>query len=171
LSEDLEMVHTINLGKVLLSQPQHRSTRALNMIREFARRHMKVEVVKIDEDLAKHIWARGARRPPRKVRVVMTRDDSGDALVYKYDVADELMHEQAPAIDSTSASTTANLPKPTAAVTDALPLPEPVAETAGEEKEEEEEEDSMDSGEDVKDEEYDKEERPPTASSSDTVRN
>ncbi|MDA7998545.1 MAG: 60S ribosomal protein L31, partial [Nitrosopumilus sp.] len=80
-----ERIHTINLGKVLLSQPQHRAVRAINMIREFARRHAGTEAVKIDEDLARRVWARGARSPPRRVRVMIGRTDDGDTLVSLYD--------------------------------------------------------------------------------------
>ena len=85
MSQELERVYTINLGKVLLSQPQHRAVRAINMIREFARHHMKVEEIKIEEELAHQVWARGVRRPPRKIRVRMTKTDDGYILVSQYD--------------------------------------------------------------------------------------
>jgi len=85
LSQELERVYTINLGKVLLSQSQHRAVRAINMIREFARHHMKVEEIKIEEELAHQIWARGIRRPPRKIRVRMSKTDEGYILVSQYD--------------------------------------------------------------------------------------
>ncbi len=85
MSQELERVYTIPLGKVKLSQSQHRAVRAINMIKEFARHHMKVENIKIEEDLAKQIWARGVRRPPRKVRVRMSKTDEGFILVSQYD--------------------------------------------------------------------------------------
>ena len=85
MSQELERVYTINLGKVKLSQSQHRAVRAINMIREFARHHMKVEEIKIEEELAHQIWARGVRRPPRKIRVRMTKTDDGHILVSQYD--------------------------------------------------------------------------------------
>ena len=85
MSQELERVYTINLGKVLLSQSQHRSVRAINMIREFARHHMKAEDIRIEEDLAHQIWARGVRRPPRKVRVRMSKTDEGYVLVSPYE--------------------------------------------------------------------------------------
>jgi large subunit ribosomal protein L31e len=84
MSQELERVYTINLGKVLLSQSQHRAVRAINMIREFARHHMKVETIKIEEELARQIWARGVRSPPRKVRVRMTKTEDGYILVSQY---------------------------------------------------------------------------------------
>jgi large subunit ribosomal protein L31e len=85
MSQELERVYTINLGKVKISQSQHRATRAINMIREFARHHMKVETIKIEEDLAREVWARGVRSPPRKVRVRMTKTEEGYILVSRYD--------------------------------------------------------------------------------------
>ena len=85
MSQELERVYTINLGKVLLSQSQHRAVRAINMIKEFARHHMKVEEIKIEEELAHQIWAKGVRSPPRKVRVRMSKTDEGYVLVSPYD--------------------------------------------------------------------------------------
>jgi large subunit ribosomal protein L31e len=85
MSQDLERVYTINLGKVLLSQSQHRAVRAINMIKEFARHHMKVEEIKIEEELAHQVWARGVRSPPRKIRVRMSKTDEGYVLVSQYD--------------------------------------------------------------------------------------
>ena len=77
MSQELERVYTIPLGKVKISQSQHRAVRAINMIREFARHHMKVETIKIDEELAREIWAKGVRNPPRKIRVRMSKTDEG----------------------------------------------------------------------------------------------
>ncbi|RNJ78488.1 MAG: 50S ribosomal protein L31 [Nitrosopumilus sp. B06] len=85
MSQDVERVYTINLGKVLLSQSQHRAVRAINMIKEFARHHMKTESIKIEEELAQKIWSRGVRSPPRKIRVRMSKTDEGHILVSLYD--------------------------------------------------------------------------------------
>ena len=85
MSQELERVYTIPLGKVKLSQSQHRAVRAINMIREFARHHMKVEEIKIEEDLSHLIWSKGVRNPPRKVRVRLSKTDEGYILVSLYD--------------------------------------------------------------------------------------
>jgi len=84
LSQELERVYTINLGKVLLSVDTHRAPRAINMIKEFARHHMKTSDIKIEEDLAHIIWSRGVRSPPRKIRVRMSKTDEGYILVSPY---------------------------------------------------------------------------------------
>ena len=85
MSQELERVYTINLGKVLLSPNNRRAKRAINMIREFARHHMKTEDVRIDEDLAHQIWKRGIKHPPRKVRVRMTKTEEGYVLIAPYE--------------------------------------------------------------------------------------
>ena len=85
MSQELERVYTIPLGKVLLSQSQHRAVRAINMIREFARKHMKTQEIKIDEEVAHLIWSKGVRSPPRKIRVKMTKTDDGYILVTNYE--------------------------------------------------------------------------------------
>ena len=82
--ETVERVYTINLGKVLLSPNNQRAKRAINMIREFAIRHMKSEIVKMEEDVSHLVWQRGIRHPPRKIRVKLTKDDDGAILISKY---------------------------------------------------------------------------------------
>jgi len=102
LSQELERVYTIPLGKVLLSQSQHRAVRAINMIREFARKHMKTQEIKIDEEVAHLIWSKGVRSPPRKIRVKMVKTDDGYILVTNYqdDVeSDEKDSKKSPEIE------------------------------------------------------------------------
>ncbi len=82
--ESLERIYTINLGKVLLSPNNQRAKRAINMIREFASKHMKSDTVKIEEDISHLVWARGIRHPPRKIRVKLSKDDDGNIIVSKY---------------------------------------------------------------------------------------
>jgi large subunit ribosomal protein L31e len=94
LSQELERVYTINLGKALLSVDTHRAPRAINMIKEFARHHMKTEEIKIEEDLAHQIWSKGVRSPPRKIRVRMSKTDEGYVLVSPY--ADEKESKDTP---------------------------------------------------------------------------
>ena len=99
MSQELERVYTIPLGKVLLSQSQHRSVRAINMIREFARKHMKTRVIKIDEEVAHLVWSRGVRSPPRKIRVRMTKTDDGFILVSNYEGDEESTEKVSPEIE------------------------------------------------------------------------
>jgi len=94
MSQELERVHTINLGKVLLSPNNQRAKRAINMIKEYAVRHMKTEEIKIEESISHQIWKRGIRHPPRKIRVKMTKTDEGFVLVSPYE--EEIEEEEIP---------------------------------------------------------------------------
>ncbi|MDP6898620.1 MAG: 50S ribosomal protein L31e [Candidatus Nitrosopelagicus sp.] len=102
MSQELERVYTVPLGKVLLSQSQHRAVRAINMIREFARKHMKTQEIKIDEEVSHLIWSKGVRSPPRKIRVRMTKTDDGYILVTNYEEgaeSDEKDSKKSPEIE------------------------------------------------------------------------
>jgi large subunit ribosomal protein L31e len=85
--ENLTRVYTINLGRAWIT-PQHKRTdRVINIIKEFAKKHMKSEEIKIDQDLNRQIWKRGKTNPPRKVRVKMVKDDNGIVIVSSYEEA------------------------------------------------------------------------------------
>jgi large subunit ribosomal protein L31e len=74
--ENATHVYTINLGKAWLTPQYRRTDRVINMIKEFAKRHMKNENIKIDQELNREIWKKGKTNPPRKVRVRMSLDDN-----------------------------------------------------------------------------------------------
>jgi large subunit ribosomal protein L31e len=98
IEDTITRVYTINLGKAWIS-PQHRRTdRVVNMIREFARKHMKSDEIKLEQDLNRQIWSRGKTNPPRKVRVKMVKDEDGVVTVSLY--------EDLPEATTTTASTT-----------------------------------------------------------------
>jgi large subunit ribosomal protein L31e len=83
--DSITRVYTINLGKAWIS-PQHKRTdRVVNMIREFAGKHMKSDEIKLDQDLNRQIWSRGKTNPPRKVRVKMVKDEESVVTVSLYE--------------------------------------------------------------------------------------
>ena len=100
MSQDVERVYTVNLGKVLLSPDNQRAKRAVNMIKEFARHHMKIEQVKLEEDVSHLLWTRGIRHPPRKIRVRMTKTDEGYVLVSIYEGEEESIKEEEKKVES-----------------------------------------------------------------------
>ncbi len=87
VEENLTRVYTINLGRAWIT-PQHKRTdRVINMIREFATKHMKSDEIKLEQDLNRQIWTRGKTHPPRKVRVKMVKDGDGVVTVSLYEDA------------------------------------------------------------------------------------
>ncbi len=121
MSQDVERVYTINLGKVLLSPDNQRAKRAVNMIKEFARHHMKIEQIKLEEDVSHLLWSRGIRHPPRKIRVRMSKTDEGYVLVSKYEGEEESIEKEEKKIEPENAELVAE-PEPAA-----KPEPEPAA--------------------------------------------
>ena len=73
--ENLTRVYRIRLGRAWDTPRHKRTDRVLNMIKEFAKKHMKTEKVKIEQDLNRLVWNRGKTNPPRSVRVRMIKED------------------------------------------------------------------------------------------------
>jgi large subunit ribosomal protein L31e len=96
VEENLTRVYTINLGRAWLTPEHKRTDRVINMIREFATKHMKSDEVKLEQDLNRQIWSRGKTNPPRKVRVKMVKDEDGVVTVSLYE---ELPATEAPAAE------------------------------------------------------------------------
>jgi large subunit ribosomal protein L31e len=54
-----------------------RTPRAVKTVREFLKRHMKSENVKIGEDLNRKLWERGIERTLPRIRVKAVKQDDG----------------------------------------------------------------------------------------------
>ena len=124
MSQEAERVYTINLGKVLLSPDNQRAKRAINMIKEFTRRHMKTEEVKIEEDVSHMIWSRGIKHPPRKIRIRMTRTDEGYVLISKFEGEEEQIEKKKESIEKEEEITPTEIVESSV---DAEPKSEPAA--------------------------------------------
>ena len=85
IEETATRVYTINLGKAWITPEHKRTDRVVNMIREFAERHMKSNEIKLDQDLNRQLWSRGKTNPPRKVRVKMVKEEDGTVTVSLYE--------------------------------------------------------------------------------------
>jgi len=67
-------VYVINLSRVYYGRNTNRAKRAVDLIRRFVSRHAKVSVdsVVILNDVNNFVWSRGIKRPPRRVKVLVT---------------------------------------------------------------------------------------------------
>jgi large subunit ribosomal protein L31e len=113
--ESLTRVYTINLGRAWITPPHKRTDRVINVIKEFAEKHMKSGEVKLDQDLNRQIWSRGKTNPPRKVRVKMVKDEDDVVTVSLYEEPAEAAPAPAPA-ESKPAESPAVEAKPEAKV-------------------------------------------------------
>ncbi len=76
----MERVYTVPLRRAYNAAHKYRARAAMKALRAFIARHMKVEEgkVKIHESVNHAVWKRGARKPPRRLKVVAVRE--GDVV-------------------------------------------------------------------------------------------
>lgn len=71
--------YTINLHKALYkTQFKKRAPKAIKAIREFAEKVMRTKDVRIDVKLNKHLWAKGVRNVPKRIRLRIERRKNED---------------------------------------------------------------------------------------------
>jgi large subunit ribosomal protein L31e len=85
IEETIARIYTINLSKAWLTPKHKRTDRVVNMIKEFAIKHMKSTHIKIDQELNRYIWEKGKTNPPRKVRVRIVKDEDDQVIVSLYE--------------------------------------------------------------------------------------
>jgi len=64
-------VYVIPLSRVYWGRRTNRADRAVKLLREFVRRHAKVDKVIIANEVNEYIWSRGREKPPRRVKVLI----------------------------------------------------------------------------------------------------
>ncbi|UCF44667.1 MAG: 50S ribosomal protein L31e [Candidatus Bathyarchaeota archaeon] len=90
-----ERVYTIPLARALVRPPKKRAPRAMQIIRAFITKHMKLEMrvaveeekgelpkLAISNDVNERVWSRGIEKPPRKIRVRAAKDKEGNVTLY-----------------------------------------------------------------------------------------
>jgi large subunit ribosomal protein L31e len=85
VEETIARIYTINFSKAWLTPKHKRTDRVVNMIKEFAIKHMKSSHIKIDQELNRYIWEKGKTNPPRKVRVRIVKDEDDQVIVSLYE--------------------------------------------------------------------------------------
>jgi large subunit ribosomal protein L31e len=85
VEETIARIYTINLSKAWLTPKHKRTDRVVNMIKEFAIKHMKSSQIKIDQELNRYLWQKGKTNPPRKVRVRIVKDEDDYVIVSLYE--------------------------------------------------------------------------------------
>jgi len=90
-----ERFYTIPLQKALVRPPKKRAPRAMQLVKLFVTKHMKIDMKvseeeEIDElpqlivskEVNEKIWAKGIEKPPRKIKTRVTKDRDGNVVVY-----------------------------------------------------------------------------------------
>lgn len=75
--------YVIPLLKAYAKPAKKRAAKAVKMVRAFASRHFKTseDKVKVSEKINQFINARGSKKPPKKLKVVLTKDKEGTVTV------------------------------------------------------------------------------------------
>ena len=90
-----ERVYTIPLGKAWVRPRKKRAPRAMQLIKAFVTKHMKMEMrveeeeekgelprLIISNDVNEKVWSRSIEKPPRKIRVRVGKDQDGNVTVF-----------------------------------------------------------------------------------------
>ncbi len=77
-----EKLYTVNFRKAWIAPRGKRVPRAVRMLRDFVKRHMKTEDVIISNEINEKLWSRSVKKPPRKLRVRVVKDKEGNVIVY-----------------------------------------------------------------------------------------
>jgi len=90
-----ERFYTIPLQRALVRPPKKRAPRAMQLLKIFVTKHMKLEMKVSEEEeeeelpqlivsreVNEKIWGRGIEKPPRKIKVRITKDKDGNVTVY-----------------------------------------------------------------------------------------
>ncbi len=73
-----ERIYTIPLRDITnKSKSTKRAPRAIRKVREFLKRHMKAEIVKLDNSINEKIWERSLNKVPARIRVKAIKDEDG----------------------------------------------------------------------------------------------
>ncbi|MCS7146384.1 MAG: hypothetical protein RMJ28_01280 [Nitrososphaerota archaeon] len=72
---------TLNLRDAYRAPKLRRARRALNIIKEKAKRIAKVERVKISDEISRLFHSRSVERPPKKVTLLIERNEEDEVVV------------------------------------------------------------------------------------------
>ena len=86
IEEEIEIVeekfYTVNLRDLWTAPKDKRAPKAVRTLREFVKRHMKVDNVKVSNEINQEIWARSIQKPPRKLKIRAVKDKEGQVIVF-----------------------------------------------------------------------------------------
>jgi large subunit ribosomal protein L31e len=95
-----ERTYIVPLSRALVRPPKKRAPRAMQLLKAFIIKHMKLEMkvseeeeeeelpqLIISQEVNEKIWDRGIEKPPRKIRIRAAKDKDGNVTVYLAEAA------------------------------------------------------------------------------------
>ncbi|MFW9867757.1 MAG: 50S ribosomal protein L31e [Candidatus Thorarchaeota archaeon] len=77
-----ERIYIIPLAKARKGPRNKWAKKSIRYLREFLTRHFKPESLVISQEVNERIWQRGIQKPPRKLKVRVTKNIDGLCVVY-----------------------------------------------------------------------------------------
>jgi large subunit ribosomal protein L31e len=77
-----ERIYIVPLAKARKGPRNKWAKKSVRYMREFIERHFKPESLIISQEVNEAIWARGIQKPPRKLKVRVTKNIEGLVVVY-----------------------------------------------------------------------------------------
>ncbi|MFX1455352.1 MAG: 50S ribosomal protein L31e [Promethearchaeota archaeon] len=77
-----ERIYIIPLAKARKGPRNKWAKKSIRYLREFMDRHFKPESLVISQEVNERIWERGIQKPPRKLKVRVTKNIDGLCVVY-----------------------------------------------------------------------------------------
>jgi len=77
-----ERIYIIPLAKARKGPRNKWAKKSIRYLREFMTRHFKPESLIISQEVNERIWERGIQKPPRKIKVRVTKNIDGLCVVY-----------------------------------------------------------------------------------------
>ncbi|OYT27364.1 MAG: 50S ribosomal protein L31e [Candidatus Altiarchaeales archaeon ex4484_96] len=72
-----ERLYTIPLRDAFNAPKTKRTKKAVKVVKDYLKKHTKVDDVKLDTKLNELLWEKGIRKPPRRVKVKVVEEDGG----------------------------------------------------------------------------------------------
>ena len=77
MSEKTERIYIVPFRKSIIAPRNRRANKAMKILKEFAKRHMKSDEIIVSTKVNEVIWKNGIKNIPKKIEVKMTKDKDG----------------------------------------------------------------------------------------------
>lgn len=90
-----EKVYTINLRKATLKTPRwEKSKKSIKIIRNFLKRHMKGDEVRIGQSITEKVWEGGSQQIPPKIRIKAVETEEDEKKIIKAELLGVIFPEE-----------------------------------------------------------------------------
>jgi large subunit ribosomal protein L31e len=86
VGEEIEIVeekfYTVNFRDAWKNPRKRRTPKAAKILVDFVKRNMKIDDVRVSEEINSKIWSRSLQKPPRRLRIRAVKDREGKVTIF-----------------------------------------------------------------------------------------